>query len=127
MGRIDGRWIAYTSDENGQLEVFVESFPERDYKKQISTGGGSDPRWSLNSPELFYRNGDKMMAVSFKTDPTFMPEKPRFLFEGQFGPGDVAPDGRFLMVQAVEPEQPVTKINIVLNWLEELKQKVPLP
>ena len=52
--------------------------------------------------------------------------KPRLLFEGQFGPGDVAPDGqRFLMVQPVEPEQPATKINLILNWFEELKRRVP--
>ena len=128
MGRLsnDGHWIAYSTNENGGPEVFVESFPDRDYKKQISTEGGTYSRWAPNDNELFYRNGNKMMAVSFKTSPTFIPGKPRLLFEGQFGPGDVTPDGRFLMVQAVEPEQPATKINIILNWFEELKEKVPV-
>jgi ribosomal protein L21E len=66
-----------------------------------------------------------MMAVDVKMEPAFTAGKPRLLYEGKFGPGVVAPDGRFLMVQAVEPEQPATKINLVLNWTEELKQRVP--
>ena len=68
-----------------------------------------------------------MMAVDIQTEPTFTAGKPRLLFEGQYlDYWDVAPDGqRFLMVQPIEPEQHATQINVVLNWFEELKQRVP--
>ena len=90
--------------------------------------GGRAPRWAHNGRELFYRNGNKMMVVDIQTEPTFKAGTPRLLFEGQFGAWDVAPDGqRFLMVQSVEPELPPTKIHLILNWFEELKEKVPVP
>ena len=67
-----------------------------------------------------------MMAVDIQTEPTFTAGKPRLFFEGQYIDWDVALDGqRFLMIQAVEPEQPATQINVVLNWFEELKRRVP--
>ncbi len=84
------------------------------------------PRWAPNTPELFYRNGNKLMAVDVKTEPTFVAGKPRLLFESQFMSFDVSPDGeRFLMVQGMEPEQPATQINLVLNWFEELSRLIP--
>ena len=138
----DGRWLAYSSDESGRFEVYVQPFSDPSAiasgrqagpsgKWQISTeGGGGDekwPRWARNGRELFYRNGSRMMAVDIQTEPTFTAGKPRLLFEGQYADyWDVAPDGqRFLMTQAVEPEQPATQINVVLNWFEELKKRVP--
>ena len=68
-----------------------------------------------------------MMAVDIKTEPSFTAGKPKLLFEREHKDfGDVSPDGqRFLMTQAVEPEQPATQINLVLNWFEELKRLVP--
>jgi len=66
--------------------------------------------------------------VEITTSPTFSAGKPRLLSEGQYGDNwDVAPDGqRFLMIQAVEQEQPATQINVVLNWFEELRRKAPV-
>jgi hypothetical protein len=104
----------------------VRPFPGPGGKWQISTEGGERCRWARNGREMFYRNGNKMMAVEIKTAPAFTAGKARLLFEGQFGAADVASDGRFLMVQPVEPEQPATKINLVLNWFEDLKQRVPV-
>ncbi|MCH8269095.1 MAG: hypothetical protein IH846_16440, partial [Acidobacteria bacterium] len=85
--------------------------------------------------ELFYRSGDRIMVVEITTEPTFSAGTPRLLFEGRyisFSSGldpnyDVTPDGqRFLMIQATERQQPTaTQINVVLNWFEELKQRVP--
>ena len=123
----NGSWLAYVTNETGRREVYVLRYPETSKPWQISREGGDAPLWSHDGSELFYRNGDKMMAVDIKTEPGFIAGKPRLLFEGQFGPGDVASDGRFLMVQPLEPEQPATKIHLVLNWFEELKQKAPLP
>ncbi len=127
----DGRWLAYTSDESGRIEVYVQPFPDLDGKWQLSTEGGTEPVWSPKGHELFYRNGDKMMAVGYEADPTFSPSRPLLLFEGTYlsNPWDanysVTPDGqRFVMIQ-VEQQQGRNQINVVLNWFEELKRLVP--
>jgi eukaryotic-like serine/threonine-protein kinase len=129
----DGRWLAYVSNESGRPEIYVQPYPGPGGKWQISTEGGTEPVWSRNGRELFYRSGDKMMAVDITTQPGFYAGKPRMLFEGQYVPSpftaptyDVAPDGqRFLMLKANEQAQAPAQINVVLNWFEELKQKVP--
>jgi serine/threonine protein kinase/Tol biopolymer transport system component len=131
----DGRWLAYISDESGRYEVYVQPYPGPGGKWQISTEGGTEPAWNPNGRELFYRSGNKMMAVDIATQPGFAVGKPRMLFEGQYLPTtttppyyDVSPDGqRFLMLKPSEQTQAgPTQINVVLNWFEELKQKVPV-
>jgi Tol biopolymer transport system component len=129
----DGHWLAYISDESGRPEIYVKPYPGPGGKWQISTEGGNEPAWNRNGRELFFRSGSKMMAVEVTTQPTFSAGKPKLLFEGQYVPVqaglmstayDVSPDGqRFLMIKA--NEQPPAQINVVLNWFEELKQKVP--
>jgi len=130
----DGRWLAYISDESGRFEVYVQPYPGPGGKWQISTEGGTDPVWNPNGRELFYRSGDKMMAVDISTKPGFAASTPRMLFEGHYEQPpvpvhnfDVSPDGQhFLMLKPVEQEQAApTQINVVLNWFEELKQRVP--
>ncbi|MFY9530333.1 MAG: protein kinase [Candidatus Acidiferrales bacterium] len=130
----DGHWLAYESDESGRVEVYVTPFPGPGGKWQISTEGGTEAVWARNGRELFYRNGDKMMAAAVETKPAFAAGKPKLLFEGHyetslyaFQPSyDVSPDGkRFLMVKASERESVATRINVVLNWFEELKRRVP--
>jgi Tol biopolymer transport system component/predicted Ser/Thr protein kinase len=130
----DGRWLAYISDESGRFEIYVQPYPGPGGKWQISTEGGTEPVWNRNGRELFYRSGGKMMAVDITTQPTFASGKPRMLFEGQYSPApgtannfDVSSDGqRFLMIKPNEAgEAAPTQINVVLNWFEELKQKVP--
>ncbi len=129
----DGRWVAYTSNESGRFEVYMQSFPEPGGKRQISTQGGVEPVWARSGRELFYRNGDRMMAVEITTEPSFSAVTPRLLFEGPYDPPagtranyDVSPDGqRFLMIKATEQEATSPQINVVLNWFEELKERVP--
>jgi serine/threonine-protein kinase len=130
----DGHWLAYISDESGRFEIYVQAYPGPGGKWQISTEGGTESVWNPNGKELFYRSGDKMMAVEIATQPSFSVGKPRMLFEGRYGPPpvpipnyDVSPDGqRFLMLKPSETtEAAPTQINVVLNWFEELKQKVP--
>jgi Tol biopolymer transport system component len=129
----DGRWLAYISDESGRYEVYVQPYPGPGGKWPISTEGGTEPVWNPNGRELFYRSGDKMMAVDITTQPGFGAGKPRMLFEGPYEPSwatnpnyDVSADGqRFLMVKASEQEQASTQINVVQNWFEELKRRVP--
>jgi len=131
----DGRWIAYVSDESGRPEVYVQPFPAAGGKWQVSTDGGTEPAWNRKGRELFYRNGDRMMAVDVVTQPTFSGGRPRQLFEGKYVSSvfpltgfayDVSPDGqRFLMIEETGGTT-ATQINVVLNWAEELKRRVPV-
>ncbi|MGB6198463.1 MAG: protein kinase [Candidatus Acidiferrales bacterium] len=119
----DGRWLAYSSNESGGNEVYVQPYPGPGKKWQVSVGGGIGPRWNPNGRELFYNDGDKIMVVDVTTSPTFSAGQPRLLYEGPGGPP--SPDGkRFLTIQSVEPLRPATQIDIVLNWNEELKRLV---
>ena len=130
----DGRWLTYTSDESGRYEIYVQPYPGPGGKWQISTEGGTEPMWNPNGRELFYRSGEKMMAVDISTQPGFTAAKPRMLFEGRYELAsvpvnnyDVSSDGqRFLMVKSSESAGTApTQINVVLNWFEELKRRVP--
>ena len=112
--------------------VYVQAFPGPVGKSQISTGGGTEPRWSPKGDELFYRNGDRMMAVSVTTQPAFSAGAPRVLFEGRFARlgwaqanYDVSPDGRrFLMIQGDDPALP-TSLRLITNWFTELASRAP--
>jgi eukaryotic-like serine/threonine-protein kinase len=128
----DGRWIAYESNESGHNEVYVADFPGMNRKELVSTDGGAEAVWSRNGRELFYRSGDKMMAVAIMTQPAFRASTPKFLFEKPHVPFaplrnyDVASDGsRFLMLKDSEQLSSATHVNVVLSWTEELKRRVP--
>ena len=135
----DGRWMAYMSDESGQAEVYVRPFPEVNKGRwQVSTSGGGWPLWSPNGRELFYLSNDSAMVVAVETKPTLSFGTPKTLFRSTYVGSnrtggtswDISPDGkRFLMIK---PPPSIAsaggapqKINIVLNWFEELKQRVP--
>jgi serine/threonine-protein kinase len=126
----DGRYIAYVSDESGQYEVYVRPYPPGLGKWQVSTHGGEEGIWSRDGRELFYRNGNTWMAVPVRLQPEFEAGTPQQLFEGPYvNVGglsyDVTPDGqRFLVLEPDEPAAaPVTHLNVVLNWFEEVKAK----
>ena len=129
----DGRWVVYTSDESSREEIYVEPYSSPGGKWRISTDGGKEPVWNPNGRELFYRSGNKMMAVDVATRPGFTAGRPTPLFAEDFVSSstgfpnyDVSRDGRFLMVQpsANETATP-TQIIVVLNWFEELKRLAP--
>ena len=131
----NGRHIAYVSDESGQREVYVRPYPSTGGgQRRLSTDGGTGPVWSHDGKELFYRRGTTMMSVPVQTDSTFTYQTATELFEFQNTLGsvwvsryDVHPDGdRFLMVGLREGVIP-REINVVLNWFEELKERVPVP
>ena len=128
----DGRWIAYESNDSGRDEVYVTDFPGRSQKVPVSTEGGAEAVWSRDGHELFYRSGDKMMAVAIVLQPTFRASKTEVLFEKYHVPYvplrnyDVSSDGHhFLMLKDNEQFAAATHIDVVLNWQEELKQRVP--
>jgi eukaryotic-like serine/threonine-protein kinase len=128
----DGKWIAYSSNESGPPQVFVQAFPGPGARLQISTDGGTEARWSPASNELFYRNGDKMMMVTYTTTPQFTASPPKPLFTlkmARMGWAqanyDVSRDGkRFLVVQGDEDQLP-TELQLITNWFEELKGLTP--
>jgi Tol biopolymer transport system component len=124
----DGKWIAYSSDESGRREVYVQGFaPDRVPaaavgKWQISTAGGDKPRWRSDGTELYYIAPDRrmMMAVPVKLGPPFDPGVAVPLFEARavgLFPYDVSPDGRFLLYTPSDLEVPASSpLTIVLNW-----------
>ena len=119
---------AYQSDQSGRSEVYVRSFPNVSRMWPVSSSGGFLPHWSLDGREMYFRSGenaDQMLAVEVSSTGTdFVVSKPKVLFTGPYATGyDVARDGRFLMIKP-EP-QAFTQLNIVANWFEELKTRVP--
>jgi len=128
----DGHWIAYESDESGRPEVYVQAFPLTNQKVRISAGGGTDAAWSKNSGELFYLAADRnLMAVPYRaTVTTFEPGAGKVLFAV---PGNVirrsyavTGDGRRFLIGKPVDESINEPITLVLNWLEELKARVPM-
>lgn len=122
----DGHLLAYVSDESGQAEVYVQPYPGPGAKWLISVDGGSDPVWSADSKELFYRRRDAVMSVAVRMTPSFDAGTPREIFtmndasSGDARNYDVSPDGRrFVMVQGARSTTAST-FNLVLNWLSEL-------
>jgi Tol biopolymer transport system component len=134
----DGGWMAYASDESGKYEVYVCAFPEvKKGKWQVSTSGGNTPLWSPDGRELYYRIGDAAMAVPIETAPTFNFGKPTVLFQRANiqQPGmdmtdwtywDISPDGKRFLMLTDNPAEAPRRINIVVNWFEELKQRAPV-
>jgi dipeptidyl aminopeptidase/acylaminoacyl peptidase len=129
----DGKWIAYTSNESGRDEIYVQAFPVPGRKRQVSNGGGAMPRWRQDGRELFYLAGNQYItAVSIldSVTVTLGPPTPlfrtRLVVEGSESVGlpvryDVAPDGlRFLI--RYPPADPGPPITVVINWLSALNR-----
>jgi Tol biopolymer transport system component len=130
----DGGWVAYSSDETGSYEIYVVPYPGPGPKILISTEGGVAPHWSHDGRELFYRRpggSQAMMVVDVQISPTFRAATPKVLFEdrGYAVAYDVSPDGkRLLMIKRPGPAQGFNnQVTIVLNWVDELRRRVPLP
>jgi eukaryotic-like serine/threonine-protein kinase len=133
----DGKWIAYQSNESGVYEIYVRPFPGPGGRWQISAGGGTYPEWSRDGKELFYRapNRDMMAANYAESSDSFRADKPRVWSSGQFTSRQSAftfslhPDGkRFAILKAPGADTvatPITKVNFIFNFFDELRAKVP--
>ncbi len=121
----DGKWVAYASDESGNWEIYVTSFPEAAGKWQVSRGGGTEPRWRGDGKEIFYISpSGTLMAVSVNGETTFATGTPASLFQvhgrapissTDVFTYDVTKDGkRFLVNRYVKPEH-VPPLTILLN------------
>lgn len=127
----DSRWLAYVSDVTGQAEVWVRAYPGPGAPVRVSPGGGAEPVWSRNGRELYYLQGDRLMSVAVAPQASFTFAPATQLFEGRFRrrgqpPSyDVAPDGRFLMLKSPATQAITAHFVVVLNWLAELRERVP--
>jgi serine/threonine protein kinase len=121
----DGKWVAYASNESGDWEVYVTTFPNAAGKWQVSRGGGTEPRWRGDGKELFYIGPKSMLtAVSVDTQGSFSSGNPTPLFRTQFRAQvsstdqfsyDVTKDGqRFLVNRYAKPAQ-VAPLHVILN------------
>ena len=120
----DGEWIAYSL---GRSEVWVAPYPGPGIANQITGDGGTWPLWSTDGQTLYYRASQQIFSSAIDTEPDFRRSEPVSLFQLSipFILSDVEPSGdRFVMVQTGDD---FSQINVVLNWFEELKDKVPVP
>jgi eukaryotic-like serine/threonine-protein kinase len=122
----DGRLLAYVSNASGRFEVYVGALNNAERSRLISVDGGTEPVWSMDGREIFYREGAKVMAVA--VDSTGRANRrPLMLFEGDFARGtsdtpnyDIMPDGRFVMVQPpAQTSGPA--LHLLLNWVQGLR------
>jgi Tol biopolymer transport system component len=124
---VDGRRVAYHTNESGQMEVYIAAFPSFDEKRQVSSGGGCQPQWRKDGKELFYLSLDgKMMSVDVKGDSEIDTSAPKALFRistrvdtnnSQYA---VSRDGKqFLFGDPVGEENKL--ITVVLNWAAGLR------
>ena len=125
----DGKWIAYSSDESGTPEIYVQPFPSG-VKKRISTGGGRLPRWRKDGKELFYISGTRMMAMSVNPAAEFEVTTPRVLFEesnlsyqtNNRAGYAVSGDGQRFLINSVVDETGSTPISVIVNWTVGMKK-----
>lgn len=135
----DGRWLAYRSNETGRFEVYVQPYPGRGARVPVSIGGGTQPVWSADGTEIFYRTlvGDTMMSARISGEGTPEVTERASLFSAapyrsggnNYRQYHVAPDGRFIMMRRTgsgsEEDSELGRINVVLDWFEELRERVP--
>jgi eukaryotic-like serine/threonine-protein kinase len=121
----DGRWIAYESDESGDAEVYVQSFPKPGHKVRVSSDGGVVPIWTRGGKELLYVTRDRdLVAVPIEAGTECRPGAPRKLFTGSglVTGGDVTADGeRFLVSKAAEA--PHREIRLFIDWTAALEKR----
>ena len=121
----DGHWLAFTSNESGQWEVYVQAFPGPGARARVSLNGGVMPVWNRNGRELFYRSGNRLYVASVAAESGFHVTDRRLLFDSPqlrsntaLRDYDVSPDGQhFVMLQR---DEPLEKLVVVLNWHEGL-------
>ena len=118
----DGRWMAYVSNESGRAEVHVRGFPGMEGRTQVSLDGGTEPLWSRDGRELFYRSGAALHAAEVRTSPTFdivwrtrLFADPAYVGDISHTLYDVTPDGRFVMIRELSG---TTHLSVTLNLFQ---------
>jgi serine/threonine-protein kinase len=129
----DGRWLAYVSNEFVRDEIYVRPYPDLEGGRwQVSTNGGTEPLWSRNGEELFFRSGDTLLSVPVETEPSFQAGTPDVVLEGQrfvlFGGRsyDASQDGeRFLIAKQAGDLSGSSRVIVVQNWFDEVRRRTP--
>jgi Tol biopolymer transport system component len=131
----DGNWLAYTSDESRRDEVYVQPYPSLDRRVAVSTAGGYEPVWSRDGKRLYFRTQDSLMVAAVASASPLAFSAPRPLFGDRFVRAqgdththfDVDAAGRLLLAEAQRTAQtaPRMQIQVVLNWIETVKQMAP--
>jgi serine/threonine-protein kinase len=125
----DERWLAYVSNRTGQNEIWVQRYPEG-VPVRVSSTGGTEPLWSADGREIFYRQDTTLMAITVQAGQEFTFTPPQRLFSMPYRAANVfrsytvAPAGRFLAFQAVDERRAAGSIVVVQNFSEEVKQRV---
>jgi serine/threonine-protein kinase len=125
---LDGRWVAYQTDEPGTNEIVVQPFPGPGARVQVSDHGGTEPVWARDGSHLYYRDGQRIVAVTYVTTPKFTITSRAPLFDDVFvltaaphANYDVAPNGQgFAFIKAVSDPQVI----VVHNWVAEVRERL---
>jgi Tol biopolymer transport system component len=115
----DGKWIAYASDESGQPEIYIDSFPTPGHRARLTSGGGSEPRWSASGTDLFFRRGSEMhaAAISFAgATPEAAASSRLFDAGGEIRAYDVTADGQRFLVNVPAADSTPRPITVVVHW-----------
>jgi len=117
--------VTYMAVQSGRSEIYVRDFPKGGTEWQVSAQGGTDPRWSRDGKEIFYRSANALMAASVATTPTFSSAVAKPLFETHgMGPGfEVSPDGKRFIIREKPEGEPPLAVHIVHNWFEEFRSQ----
>ena len=129
----DGNWLAFQSDLSGRPEIYLTTYPDLEDRRLVSPGGGQNPLWAHDGSELYYRSGDRVMAVQVSLDSSASVSQPVVLFRGDYDQSqpvnwDVDAQGRFLMVRPAPGT--LGQFQLVINLAAELsgdRWAVPKP
>jgi Tol biopolymer transport system component len=119
----DGNWLAYQSNESGENEVYVKSFPDLQVKKQISIGGGKLPRWGSGQKSIYFFQGNKLVRQELDTRNGLSKGKISILFEVPVLTYTVSPDGKKFYIQDLNRTKDHPPLRLITNWFEDIAQK----
>jgi Tol biopolymer transport system component len=124
----DGRWVAYQSNESGRFEYYIRSFPDGGQKTQVSIAGATGAQWAPSGREILYRADDgKIMGSAFSVSPDVAIGPPRAILDASSYDNFfcISADGsRVLMIPLIAAERTAVQINVVLNFIDELRQRM---
>ena len=133
----DGQWAAYQSNETGRNEVYVRAFPSGAGQRRVTTRGGTAPRWSPDGETIYFLGGstaaDTIYAARVRLEPSFLVRKTDAVYTARNVTGfDVHPDGTHLIAEVRQQQIDSTgnasdvssKVMVVLNWFEELRERM---
>jgi hypothetical protein len=126
----DGRWVVYASDESGRYEIYARPASGSGSRIAISRGGGSGPVWSRDGREIFYREVDNLVSVAVTLGDSLRVGERRTILDlsdyeaGLYQQFDVSADGQRFLLILTDPAARPTRLDVIINWQEELKQRV---